>query len=51
MCPGPVAASGRRRIYHADLIGLRAELLLAEDGGPGQPLGTVCAVEDFGAGR
>jgi 16S rRNA processing protein RimM len=35
--------------YHADLIGLRADLL-AEDGGPGQPLGTVCAVEDFGAG-
>jgi|GEM_PF-448468 len=35
--------------YHADLIGLRADLL-AEDGGTDQPLGTVCAVEDFGAG-
>ena len=35
--------------YHADLIGLRADLL-AEGGGNDQPLGTVCAVEDFGAG-
>jgi 16S rRNA processing protein RimM len=35
--------------YHADLIGLRADLA-AEDGGAAAPLGTVCAVEDFGAG-
>jgi 16S rRNA processing protein RimM len=35
--------------YHADLIGLRAELA-AEDEGAAEPLGTVCAVEDFGAG-
>jgi 16S rRNA processing protein RimM len=35
--------------YHADLIGLRAELL-GEDGGPAKPLGMVSAVEDFGAG-
>lgn len=35
--------------YHADLIGLRAELV-AEHGGEAQPLGVVSAVDDFGAG-
>jgi 16S rRNA processing protein RimM len=35
--------------YHADLIGLRAEVA-GEDGGAGEALGMVCAVEDFGAG-
>lgn len=35
--------------YHADLIGLRAELL-AEHGGEARPLGVVSAVDDFGAG-
>lgn len=35
--------------YHADLIGLRAELVAGE-GEAFQPLGVVRAVEDFGAG-
>ena len=35
--------------YHADLIGLAAELVL-EGGGPARPLGRVASVHDFGAG-
>ncbi len=35
--------------YHADLIGLRAELV-GEHGCEAQPLGLVSAVDDFGAG-
>ncbi len=41
--------TGDDEYYHADLIGLRAELIAAEDEAP-QALGVVSAVEDFGAG-
>jgi 16S rRNA processing protein RimM len=42
-------ATGADEYYHADLIGLRADVVAAE-GEAYQPLGVVCAVEDFGAG-
>jgi 16S rRNA processing protein RimM len=42
-------ATDAEEYYHADLVGLRAELIGGEDGAP-RPLGLVSAVEDFGAG-
>jgi 16S rRNA processing protein RimM len=39
----------RDEYYHADLIGLRA-MRMDGSGGPGEVVGTVSAVHDFGAG-
>ncbi|MGZ9034411.1 MAG: ribosome maturation factor RimM [Rhodospirillales bacterium] len=41
-------ATGDDEYYHADLIGLRAEVVAGDE--PPRPLGVVSAVEDFGAG-